>query len=263
MRRSQIALAAVACLVAARPGGDTRAAGPAPLRVAAAADLKFALPEVIALYRQGRPGSEVNVSFGSSGLFFAQLSNGAPFDLYLSADASYPRRLVAAGVALPGSEFPYAVGRIVLWVPRDSTLPVESSGLEALLADSVRRIAIANPHHAPYGKAAEAALEKYGVHERVKTKLVLGQNAAQTAQFAQTGSVDAAIIPLSLAIAPTLAAEGRYWLIPLDAHPRLEQVGVRMTASRNQEEARRFAELLTGPQGRAVLLRYGFILPGG
>lgn len=233
-----------------------------PVRVAAAADLKFAMDELVARYRQVRPSTVVLPAYGSSGLFFAQLSNGAPFDLFLSADAAYPRKLVADGVAMAGTEFPYAIGRIVLWVRKDSALGIEAGGLQSLAGAEVKRIAIANPLHAPYGKAAEAALKSRGLFELVKPKLVFGENAAQTAQFAQAGAVDAAIIPLSLASAPTLAAEGRYWLIPMEAHPPLEQVGVRIKGSASAEEARRFAEFLGGPEARAVLTRFGFLLPG-
>lgn len=261
--RRPIATAALAAAVLLATPGAALAGAPrsGAVRVAAAADLKSALDEIVARYREARPGVDVTVSYGSSGLFHAQLANGAPFDLFLSADAIYPRRLVEAGVALPGSEFPYAVGRIVLWAPAGSPLPVETEGLEALLHPTVRRIAIANPEHAPYGMAAEAALRHHGLLDRVRSKLVLGQNAAQTAQFAESGSADAAILPLSLVGAPGLAG-GRRWLVPLDAHPRLEQVGVRMKASRNAEEARRLAEHLAGPEARAVLRRHGFLLPG-
>jgi molybdate transport system substrate-binding protein len=263
MRRHLALWTAASCLLTAQPVRTVLAAGrPEALRVAAAADLRFALEEVVTRYRQVRPGVEVSASYGSSGLFFAQLSNGAPFDLFLSADAAYPRRLAEAGIALPGSEFPYAVGRIVLWVRKESPLPVESAGLEILRSGSIRRIAIANPEHAPYGRAAEGALRTYGLYDDVRSKLVFGENASQTLQFAQTGAADAAIVPLSLAIAPAVVAEGRSWLVPLDAHPRLEQVGVCMKSSRNPEEARRFAEFLAGPDGRAILKRYGFLLPG-
>lgn len=256
-------LGALLCLLSTQVAAGARAGEPARrLSVAAAADLRFALDEVVAVYRQVRPGVEVNAVYGSSGRFYAQLVSGAPFDLFLSADAAYPRRLVEEGIALPGSEFPYAVGRIVLWVPKESPLPVEKDGLEALASDSVRLLAIANPEHAPYGRAAEAALRKYGLYDRLKDKLVLGENASQTAQFVQTRNADAGIIPLSLAIAPVLAKDGRYGLIPADAHPKLEQAGVRIKSSRNPEEARRFAEFLTDPRGRAILKRYGFLLPG-
>lgn len=256
-------LRALLCLLSMQVPTGARAgeAGP-PLRVAAAADLKFALDEVVSKYRQVRPGVEVSLTFGSSGRFYAQLQNGAPFDVYLSADVAYPRRLTDEGIAVPGSEFPYAVGRIVLWVPKESPLAVEKQGMKVLLSGAVRHLAIANPQHAPYGKAAEAALKKYGLYDQLKDKLVFGENASQTAQFAQTRSVDAAILPLSLASAPALATDGRYWLIPMDAHPKLEQAGVRIKASTNPLEALRFTEFLAGPDGRAILKRYGFILPG-
>lgn len=257
------ALRALLCLAAMQAPASARAGeGVQPLRVAAAADLKFALDEVVVKYREVRPGVEVSLVFGSSGRFYAQLVNGAPFDVYLSADVAYPRRLVEEGIAVPGSEFPYAVGRIVLWVPKESLLAVEKDGMKALLSEAVKRLAIANPQHAPYGKAAEAALKKYGIHEQMKDKLVLGENAAQAAQFAQTRSVDAAILPLSLASAPALATDGRYWLIPMEAHPKLEQVGVRIKASMNPEAAKHFAEFLAGKDGRTILKRYGFILSG-
>ena len=256
----RLMFAVAACLLSYEAAGAADA--PGPLRVAAAADLKFALDEVVAKYRQVHPGVVVSVNYGSSGMFYTQLVNGAPFDVYLSADATYPRRLLDERIAVPGSEFPYAVGRIVLWVPKESPLPVEKNGMETLLSGGVRRLAIANPQHAPYGKAAEAALRKYRVYERMKDKLVMGENAAQSAHFAVSRNVDAAILPLSLATAPVLTKEGRYWLIPLDAHPKLEQVGVRIQASRKPDEAKRFAQFVAGPEGRAVLKRYGFILPG-
>ncbi len=255
--------ATVLCLLFMQAPALARAADPAqPLRVAAAADLKFALEEVVSSYRKERPDASVNLVFGSSGRFYAQLVNGAPFDVYLSADVAYPRRLIDEGIALPGSEFPYAVGRIVLWVPKESPMAVEKDGMKVLQSGGVKRLAIANPQHAPYGKAAEAALKKYGLYEQVRERLVLGENAAQAAQFAQTRSVDAAILPLSLAAAPALATDGRYWLIPLEAHPKLEQVGVRIKASASPDEAKHFAGFLAGPAGRAILKRYGFILPG-
>jgi molybdate transport system substrate-binding protein len=233
----------------------------ASLKVAAAADLKYALDDIIAAYRQQAPDTEVKVSYGSSGTFFAQLSNGAPFDLFLSADISYPRTLVEAGVGLEGSDFPYAIGRLVLWVPRTSKLDVERLGMKVLLDPSVRRIAIANPAHAPYGRAAEAALRSAGVYEAVQGKLVTGNNISQAAQFVQSGNADVGILALSLALAPPMQREGRYWQVPLDAFPRMEQGGVLIAASRHPEAARAFVAFLTGAPGRAILSKYGFELP--
>jgi len=231
------------------------------LDVAAASDLKFAMDELVAAFAKSRPDVTVQVTYGSSGNFFSQISNGAPFDMFFSADIDYPRRLQQAGLALPGSEFAYAVGRIVLWVPRTSPLRVER-GLEVLKAPEVRHVAIANPKHAPYGRAAEAALRSLGVYDAVKDKLVLGENVAQTAQFVQTGAADAGMIALSLAIAPALSGEGRYWEVPLDAYPRMEQGGIILRRTKNAAGAHAFRDFVLGPQGRAVLTRYGFFLPG-
>jgi molybdate transport system substrate-binding protein len=241
------------------------AAGPAPvsdrrLAVAAAADLKFAMDDLVGTFGKGHPDIEVSVSYGSSGNFLSQISNGAPFDLFFSADIEYPRRLAEAGLAPKGSEFLYAVGRIVVWVPAASRIPVER-GMQALAAPDVRRIAIANPRHAPYGRAAEAALRAAGVYEAVKDKLVFGENVAQTAQFVQGGAADAGIIALSLAIAPALAKEGRYFEVPLATYPRMEQGGI-LDRARDPKAARAFRDFVLGSEGRATLKRYGFFLPG-
>lgn len=231
------------------------------LTIAAAADLKYALDEVIHEYRSIHPQSVVRVSYGSSGTFFAQLSNRAPFDLFLSADLAYPRELAKRGLVLEGTEFTYAVGRIVLWVPSASKLDLEHSGVAVLRDPAVRHVAIANPQHAPYGRAAEAALRSLGVWDAVQAKLVLGENIAQTLQFVENGAADAGVIALSLALAPPLAGKGRYWEIPLAAYPRIEQGGVILKWASNVEQARRFREFLLSERGRAVLKRYGFFLP--
>ena len=231
------------------------------LDVAAASDLKFAMDDLVGAFKRARPDIVVSVSYGSSGNFFSQIANGAPFDLFFSADIEYPRQLAAKGVAPKGSEFLYGVGRIVVWVPTASKVPVER-GVQALTGPEVRRIAIANPRHAPYGRAAEAALRALGVYEAVKDKLVFGENIAQTAQFVQSGAADAGIIALSLAIAPALAKEGRYVEVPLDAYPRMEQGGIILGRARDGEAARAFRDFVLGPGGRATLERYGFFLPG-
>jgi molybdate transport system substrate-binding protein len=237
--------------------------GKAEVRVAAAADLQFALEDVVKAFGERRPDIDVKVTYGSSGNFYAQLSNRAPFDLYLSADVDYPRKLVAQGLADERSEFLYAVGHLVLWVPDSSPLPVEKAGAQALLDPSVKKVAIANPRHAPYGRAAEAALKSLGVYEQVRDKLVLGENVAQAAQFVQSGAADVGLIALSLALAPALRGRGRYWEVPLDAHPRLEQGGVILSWAQDREAAEALRSFLLGDEGRAVLKRYGFFLPGG
>jgi molybdate transport system substrate-binding protein len=230
--------------------------------VAAAADLKFALPEVIAGFERAHPDIKVEVSYGASGNFFAQLSNRAPFDIFFSADVDYPRRLVAAGLADKDSEFVYAVGHLVVWVPKESALDLEKLGARALLDPSVRKVAIANPRTAPYGRAAEAALKSLGVYDGVKDRLVLADNVAQAAQWAETGAADAGVFALSLALAPTFRDKGRSWQVPLDAYPRLEQGGVILSWARDREAAEALRAYVNGAEGRAVLRRFGFLLPG-
>src|SRR5258707_935557 len=182
-----------------------RATNAQEIRVAAAADLKFALDELDAQY-QKQTGKQIDVSYGSSGNFFAQIQNGAPFDLLLSADIEYPRKLEAAGLAEPGTLYEYAVGRIVIWMPADARGDVAKLGWKALLEPGLERIGIANPEHAPYGRAAVAALRNAGVYEQVRRRLVYGENIAQAAQFVASGSAQAGILPLSLAGFPPLRA---------------------------------------------------------
>ncbi len=258
-------------LVAGLRGGGTSpepGGAPAPhpaqkqtLTIAAAADLKFALDELVKDFRAKHSGADIQVTYGSSGNFLAQISNGAPFDVFLSADVAYPRKLAEQGLVSEDGVFPYAVGRLVVWVPRGSPLAVETLGMKALLEPAARRIAIANPQHAPYGRAAEAALRNLGIYDAIKDKLVLGENIAQTAQFVQSGSADAGIIALSLALAPAMK-EGRHWEVPLDAYPSLEQGGAILKRARDVQLAKQFRDYLLGTEGKALLKRYGFFLPG-
>jgi molybdate transport system substrate-binding protein len=231
--------------------------------VAAAADLKFAFDDIAAAFRRAHPDIQVRPTYGSSGNFFAQLQNRAPFDLFLSADVDYPRRLIERGDAAPDSLFVYAVGHIVLWVPRSSSLAVEQLGTATLSDPAVRKIAIANPRFAPYGRAAEAALKKLGLYDRVQDRLVLGDNVAQAAQFVQTGAADIGIIGLSQALAPTLRDAGRYWEIPTEAYPRMEQGGVILSWAKDRAGAETLRAFVTGTEGRGLLRRYGFALPEG
>ena len=231
------------------------------IAVAAASDLNFAFKEVVADFEK-KTGHTVKLSFGSSGNFFAQLSNGAPFDLFFSADISYPKKLEDAGLAEPGTLYLYAIGRIVIWVPKGSPIDVESLGIKALQHPSVKKIAIASPKHAPYGRAAVAAMEYYKIYDLVKGRLIFGENISQTAQFVQTGGADIGIIALSLAVAPAMKETGRYWEVSRDAYPRLEQGAVVLRAARDISAARSFLEHLKGGEGSATLKRYGFSLPG-
>ena len=231
------------------------------VRVAAAADLKFALDEIKTAFRTQHPDITVQVSYGSSGNFFAQLSNRAPFDMFFSADVDYPRQLIAQGLAAKETEFLYAVGRLVVWVPRTSALDLTRLGINALADPSIRKIAIANPKHTPYGRAAEAAMKTLGVYETVRERLVFGENIAQTAQFVQTGAADIGIIALSLAIAPALKDEGRFWEVPLESYPRIEQGGVIVSWATDVPAAQAVRAFVLGAEGRAILHQYGFFLP--
>ena len=231
------------------------------IRVAAAADLRFALDELVGEFQRQQPNIEVKVTYGSSGNFYAQLCNRAPFDVFLSADIDYPRKLIEHDLAPKNSEFNYAVGVLVLWAPKSCPLNFDKSGIEALLDPAVKKIAIANPKHAPYGRAAEAALKKLGVYDRVADKFVTGENVMQTAQFVDAGA-DVGLIPLSLALAPAMRDKGRYWEVPRDAYPPLAQGGVVLSWAQDREAANALRDFLAGAEGKAVLRRYGFLIPG-
>lgn len=226
--------------------------------VAAAADLKFAMDEIVTAFKKAHPSDEVEVIYGSSGKFHTQIQNGAPYDLYFSADIAFPRELVKAGFA--GSEVkPYAFGRIVLW---SATMDASKMTLASLTDPKIARIAIANPKHAPYGKRAEEALRASGLWEKVEPKLVYGENIAHTAQFVQTGNAQVGIIALALAVNPELAKHGGYWLIPDTLHEPLEQGFVITKRAAGNKLAKQFADYMGSQAARAVMTKYGFVLPG-
>jgi molybdate transport system substrate-binding protein len=238
-----------------------RATEQSEVRVAAATDLKFALDEIVDMFHVRNPNIKVQVTYGSSGNFYAQLSNHAPFDVFLSADVDYPHRLVREGLASEGDEFLYGVGRIVIWVPQSSSIDVEKLGIQSLLSPDVRKIAIANPRHAPYGRAAEAAMKSMGVYEQVKDRLVLGDTVLQAGQFVESRSADIGIISRSHALAPSLRAKGRFWEVPLDAYPRRVQGGVIMSWAQDRSAAGALRDFVLGEEGKTILRRYGFETP--
>jgi molybdate transport system substrate-binding protein len=205
-------------------------------------------------------GTKVNVTYGSSGNFLAQIQNGAPFDLFFSADMDYPRKLDATGLAEHGTLCEYAIGRIVIWTSADADVDVARGKWAALLKPEVRKIAIANPDHAPYGRAAVAALKNAGIYERVKSKLVYGENISQAAQFVQSGNAQAGIIARSLAISPGMK-DGKRWEIPFDEYSPLEQGAVLLASGKNKEQARQFLDLVKSAAGRATLEKFGFAVP--
>ena len=237
----------------------SRLAAAQGLAVAAASDLQSALPALAAQFEKDT-GQKVRLIFGSSGNFFAQIQNGAPFDVFLSADVDYPRRLERSGQAERGSLYEYARGRLVLWTRQDSGIDVRR-GLSVLTDTRVRRVAIANPEHAPYGRAAVAALRHEGLYERVRAKFILGENISQAAQFAQSGSVDVGLLALSLAHSPTLKSSGTYVDIPESWYPPIEQAAVVLTSSRQKALARQFIDYLRKPDGVRILQSYGFAVP--
>jgi molybdate transport system substrate-binding protein len=240
--------------VALASGGAAQAGR--TLRIAAASDLQAALPEVIKRFERDA-NATVTVSFGSSGNFFAQIQNGAPYDVYLSADIDYPKRLIASGHADASSVYQYATGRLVLWTRKDSGIDI-SAGLRSLTDARVKRIAIANPKFAPYGRAAEAALRFEKLYDAVRDKLVLGDNISQTAQLVDSGNASVGIIALSLAVGPSLRARGTYSEIPAMAHPPIDQAAVIISASTRKPLAREFLAYLKRPDISGYLHQFGF-----
>jgi molybdate transport system substrate-binding protein len=235
------------------------AAAQTPLRIAAASDLQAVFPALTARFERDTRQT-VDVSFGSSGNFFAQLQNGAPFDLFFSADADYPKRLESSGLTVPGTLVEYGNGHIVLWTRNDTHLDL-AHGLAMLAEPGVHRIAIANPEYAPYGRAAVAALQHEGLYDHVRTKFVLGENISQAAQFAQSGNADAGLIALSLALAPAMRASGRYVEIPASYHPPITQAVVVLRSSRQPDVARQFIAFLQRPENQRALQEAGFLVP--
>lgn len=231
------------------------------ITVAAAADLQFAMQDVAARFQQ-ETGKTVKLIYGSSGNFFQQIQNSAPFDMFFSANLDYPKKLEAAGLIEPGSYYQYAKGKIVIWVPKESKLDL-SSGIRALLDPSIKKIAVANPQHAPYGQAAVAAMQKEDVYEKVKDKLVLGENISQTASFVVSGSADVGIVALSLALSPNMKDKGRYAEIPGDEYQPIEQACVIISSSVNKETTRRFLAFVKTAAIADVLRSYGFEVQGG
>ncbi|MBZ5648655.1 MAG: molybdate ABC transporter substrate-binding protein [Acidobacteriia bacterium] len=230
------------------------------ITVAAAADLQYALKEVAARFEK-ESGNTVKLTFGSSGNFYSQIANGAPFDVFLSADSEYPKKLIEAGAADRNSLFVYGVGRIVLWVPGASKLDL-NKGLKVLLDPAVRKVALANPQHAPYGRAAVAALRHEGLYDQVSGKFVFGENISQTMHFIESGNVDAGFVALSLATAPPTQGRGRYWVVPQDFYPTIEQAAVVISHSPKKKTASAFLDFLRKPEIVELMGRYGFERPG-
>ena len=198
--------------------------------------------------------------YGSSGNFFQQVQNGAPFDMFFSANLDYPRKLEAAELTEPGTLYRYAMGKIVIWVPNDSKVDV-SSGLQSLLNPAIRKIAIANPQHAPYGQAAVAAMRKQNIYDKVANKFVLGENISQTASFVVSRSADAGIVALSLALSPNMKDKGRYTEIPGADYPSIQQACVILKSSQQKDTAKAFLSFIKTPAVAGLFRAYGFAVP--
>jgi molybdate transport system substrate-binding protein len=231
------------------------------ITVVAAADLQFAFQDVATRFQKDT-GKSVKLIFGSSGNFFTQIQNGAPFDVFFSADIDYPKKLEAAGLAEPGTLYPYATGKLVLWAPNQSKLDL-GLGLRVLLDPSIKKIALANPEHAPYGRAAAAALKHENIYDKVSDKFVLGENISQAASFVASGSAEIGIVALSLALAPAMKQKGRYVEISDDAYPPLEQAAVILKSSQKKDIARQFIDFLKTPPILELLRSNGFSVPSG
>ena len=229
------------------------------ITVAAAADLQFAMQDVAARF-QKETGKTVKAIYGSSGNFFQQIQNGAPFDMFFSANLEFPKKLEGAGLIEPGTYYQYARGKIVIWVPNESKVDL-TSGMQALLDPSVKKIAVANPQHAPYGQAAVAAMQKEGIYEKVKDKFVLGENISQTASFVVSGAADVGIVALSLTLAPNMKDKGRYTNIPAGDYSPIEQACVILGSSKNKDTARQFLSFMKTAAIGDVLRSYGFDVP--
>jgi molybdate transport system substrate-binding protein len=249
----------LAALLAASGSIASSQTGAREITVAAAADLSAALPEVAAGYEK-QSGVHVKLAFGASGALTQQIQNGAPFDVFFSADMDYPRQLVAAGKGDGETLVRYAQGKLVLWVPADSPLDLEHKGMSVLLEPSVKKIAIANPEHAPYGRAAVAALKHASLYDKISDKLVLGENVSQAAQFVESGNAQAGFVALAHALAPAMQGKGKYWEVPAEAYPALDQGVVMISQSSHKKEAAQFIQYLKSKDAATVLRKYGFTL---
>lgn len=253
--RLPLLILGAALLVSCAGRNDAGSDTPVTLTVSAAADLTPAFEELGRLFER-ETGVKAMFNFGSTGQLTQQIEQGAPVDLFAAANARFIEELERKNLILPDTKALYAQGRITIWTRADSPLRIEH--IQDLARADVRKIAIANPEHAPYGVAACEALQSTGIWEAVRPKLVFGENVLQTLQYAETGNVDAAIVALSISV----GSNGRWTLVPQEAHQPLNQTLAVIRGARREAEARRFAAFINSPPGRAMMLKYGFVLPG-
>ena len=249
LRTHRIALHAFALACATFLTGALQAGAQTPLRIAAAADLQPVLPPILTAFEKVT-GIHTEATYQASAALTTQITNGAPFDLFLSADLNYPQRLIAAGKAEGANSSPkpttYARGTLVLWTRKDSKWPTPS--LATLSDPTLNRLAVANPDRAPYGRAAVAAINSLKLTDTLKPKLVTAENISQTAQFAETGNADAGLISLTSAKTEHLAAIGSYFVLPANLYPPIEQGAVLVTNTTQRQNAQKFLDyLLSAP----------------
>jgi molybdate transport system substrate-binding protein len=236
--------------------GSSGVANGQKILVAAASDLKFALDSIITIYKQTNPRSTVQVTYGSSGKLYEQIRRGAPFDMFFSADLVYPEQLRQQNHCL-GNVVQYGVGRLVVWSNRKD---IVASDMSILANPKIRKVAIANPLHAPYGKRAVESLIHFNLYSALKPKLVYGENISQTAQFLTTGAADAGVIALSLALSPAMQPyNGTYFLVPQDSHQRLEQGYVILRNAKDKTAVTEFASFFGEESSRGILTYFGFL----
>jgi len=226
------------------------------VKIAAAADLRYAMDEIVKAYQKAKPNAKIEVVYGSSGNAYTQIANGAPFDVYFSADILFPKKLKNAGLAITEPKL-YAIGRIVLW---SSTLDV-SKGLSVLYEKPNIKIATANPEHAPYGQRSVEALKYYKLYDKLEKQLIFGENISQAAQFCLTGNADAGLLALSIALSPAMSSQGKYFLIDDKSHQPLEQAYVILNQAKSNTEAYAFIAFVATKPARAIFEKYGFTLP--
>jgi molybdate transport system substrate-binding protein len=256
MNRSICKLALL--LVSASVTLSSQEVTPKEISVAAASDLQFVFKEVAARFEKAT-GNTVKLSFGSSGNFFSQIQNGAPYDLFFSADFDYPQKLDSMGLVESGTLQQYATGKLVLWTANDSGLDL-GNGLSVLLEPKVKKIAVANPIHAPYGRAAVAALKSAGIYDKVADRLIYGENVSQAAQFASSGNAQVGILALSIAVSPMMKSNGKYFVLNENSYPRMDQAVVVLKSSKQKEIAECFMDFIKGAGMTALMRRYGFEL---
>jgi molybdate transport system substrate-binding protein len=235
--------------------------GPPTVVIAVAADLQYAFEEIMLDFHRVHPDVVVRPAYGSSGSLFSQISNHAPFDMFLAADVDYVRRLADADILDRNSIFMHGQSQLVVWIRQDSPLPIEQEGINVVLDPRVRKLTIADPKHSPYGHAAKQSLQTLELYEQVASKLVLGENVAQSAHFVESGAADVGIIAKTLALSPPLRAVGKFAEVPKDAFRTMMQGGGIITRAKDPAACKILRNYILSPRGKTILSEYGLLPP--